>query len=323
VNWEKKRTTSTFAPDDTTMIITYNFSEKDTVIAHFQFVPDPDSINVTFIVDPPNTGSITLNGSTLATYPQTIKLDRTQAYSLLGQPILPLHRFVNWTKWDAMSLFAPSDTLAASTYTFQNMDTVIAHFVAFPDPDSIYVVFDVYPPGKGTIHLNGELISSYPYKVKLYRQNAYDLVARPIFDWKFTDWTKLNQGSIFSMSEKDATVSYRFVDYDSVVANFTQLPPPVDETVMIPTAFSPNLDGTNDWFKIIPGKDVKSVDIRLFNRFGELVFQTKDPKAGWDGNWRGMPADIGTYFYQIKVQFENIQGSKKEKMYKGDLTLVR
>lgn len=323
VNWEKKRTTSTFSPDDTTLIITYNFSEKDTVIAHFEFVPDPDSINVTFIVDPPNTGSITLNGSTLATYPQTIKLDRTQAYSLLGQPIMQFHRFVNWTKWDAMSLFAPSDTLAASTYTFQNMDTVIAHFVSFPDPDSIYVVFDVYPPGKGTINLNGELISSYPYKVKLYRQNAYDLVAKPVFDWKFTDWTKLQQSSVFSVSEKDAIVSYRFADYDSVVANFTQLPPPVDETVMIPTAFSPNLDGTNDWFRIIPGKDVKTVDIRLFNRFGELVFQTKDPKAGWDGNWRGMPADVGTYFYQIKVEFENIQGSKKDKMYKGDLTLVR
>ena len=42
-----------------------------------------------------------------------------------------------------------------------------------------------------------------------------------------------------------------------------------------------------------------------------------------DGNLRGQPSEVGTYMYHIKVKFENPQGSRSEKMFKGDLTLVR
>jgi gliding motility-associated-like protein len=322
-NWEKKRTTSNFAPDNVSTTVAYTFSEKDTVIAHFHYIPDPDSIDVTFDVDPATKGEIILNGVTIPTYPTTIKLDRTQSYSLLAQPTAQFHRFVNWTKTDGASNFAPSDTLTSTTYTFQNTDYVVAHFVKYPDPDSVYVIFDVYPPGKGTIDLNGDRITAYPYKVKLYRQYAYDLVAKPIFDWKFIDWTNAEVNSTFANSKQDPIVVYRYKDVDSVVANFTQLPPPVDETIMIPTAFSPNFDGRNDVFRVIPGKDVSAIDIRIFNRFGELVFQTTDVKQGWDGIWKGQPGEVGVYFYQIKAEFDNKKGSTKEKLYKGDLTLVR
>jgi gliding motility-associated-like protein len=310
-------------PDDTTYSISYNFSEKDTVIAHFEFVPDPDSINVTFVVDPPGTGTITLNGTTIPTYPTTIKLDRVNAYSLLAQPIVVKHRFVDWSKWQASSLFSPDNVNTAVTYTYQDVDTVIARFAPFADPDSIYVTFDVYPKGKGTIALNGNLISSYPYKVMLDRKYFYELQARPIYDWKFTNWTKEQSSTTFSPSELTSGVTFKYADKDSLVAYFEKLPPPVDETIMIPNAFTPNGDGTNDVFRIIPGVDVHSVDFRIVNRFGEVVFETKDPKQGWDGNLRGLPAEVGTYMYQVKVKFQNPQGSKSEKMFKGDLTLVR
>ena len=323
LNWEKKRTTSAFAPDNISTTVAYTFSEIDTVIAHFHYIPSPDSIDVTFDVDPSGKGEIILNGNTITSYPTTIKLDRTQAYSLLAQPTAQFHRFVNWTKTDAQSNFAPIDTLASTTYTFQNTDYVVAHFVKFPDPDSIYVVFDVYPRGSGTIDLNGDLITAYPYKVKLYRQYAYDLIAKPIYDWKFTDWTNDQISSTFMNNRTDAIVNYRYAEMDSVVANFTQLPPPVDETIMIPSAFSPNSDGTNDVFRVIPGKDVKGIDIKVLNRFGEVVFQTKDFTKGWDGYWKGQPAEVGTFFYQIKVEFDNAKGTTKSKLYKGDLTLVR
>jgi gliding motility-associated-like protein len=323
VNWEKKRTTSTFAPDDTSVTVSYTFNQKDTVIAHFAYEPDPDSIDVTFIVDPPNTGTITLNGTTIANYPTTITLDRSFAYSLLAQPTAIFHEHLNWTKAQASSTFAPDDTSDAVTYNYQDIDTVIAHFVPYPNPDSVYIVFDVYPPGKGTIHLNGTALSSYPYGLKLDRRYAYDLKATPIYDWKFIDWDKRVNSTSFSPSQKEEKVSFRYMETDSLVAFFTQLPPPVDETIMIPSAFTPNGDGTNDVFRIVPGKDVKSVDFRIFNRFGELVFSTKDPKDGWDGTWKGQPAEVSTYFYQVKVQFQNVQGAHKEKMFKGDLTLVR
>lgn len=92
-----------------------------------------------------------------------------------------------------------------------------------------------------------------------------------------------------------------------------------DETVGMPNAFSPNGDGKNDVFRIVNIKYNKLIDFRIFNRWGEVVFQTTDPARGWDGTYNGVPQDLGTYDYMIEV----VQPDGTEKMYRGIVTLVR
>jgi gliding motility-associated-like protein len=87
----------------------------------------------------------------------------------------------------------------------------------------------------------------------------------------------------------------------------------------VANAFSPNGDGLNDVFKIENRRFEKMTVFKIFNRNGQCVYDGKDPEKGWDGTFKGMPCDIGTYYYLIKL----IYPDATEKQFKGDLTLIR
>jgi gliding motility-associated-like protein len=86
----------------------------------------------------------------------------------------------------------------------------------------------------------------------------------------------------------------------------------------IPDAFTPNGDGTNDCFKVIDFASAKTVEVIIYNRYGNLVFQTKNPAECWDGKYKGQPSEPGNYVYFIRVI--NDCG---EEVKKGNLLLLR
>lgn len=90
--------------------------------------------------------------------------------------------------------------------------------------------------------------------------------------------------------------------------------------VMLPTAFSPNGDGVNDVYHVILDNGVELVSFSIFNRWGELVFQTADPSEGWDGWFRSGIQPVGTYMYFIsyRIPEDAILHSKR-----GTFTLIR
>lgn len=90
-------------------------------------------------------------------------------------------------------------------------------------------------------------------------------------------------------------------------------------TEFIPTAFSPNGDGLNDKFTVFNLRFQKLVEFRMFNRWGEQIFQTDDPSTGWDGSYKGVAQDAGTYFYIIRMS----RPDGALKTYKGEVTLIR
>lgn len=87
----------------------------------------------------------------------------------------------------------------------------------------------------------------------------------------------------------------------------------------IPNAFTPNNDGTNDYFK--PGINIEfdNYQLRIFNRVGQLIFYSKDPAPGWDGRFQGQQQAPGTYVYQLS--FRNKEGKQFD--YKGNIMLIR
>lgn len=78
----------------------------------------------------------------------------------------------------------------------------------------------------------------------------------------------------------------------------------------LPNAFSPNGDDRNDRFTPFPGwRFVERIDLQVFNRWGNLVFQTQDPEINWDGaNEEGKTVAEGTYFYVCKVYEKRVSG---------------
>jgi FOG: PKD repeat len=89
--------------------------------------------------------------------------------------------------------------------------------------------------------------------------------------------------------------------------------------LFVPSAFSPNGDGLNDFLKPL-GVGYSDVRFfRVFNRFGELVFNGEDFTRGWDGTYKGKPADVGVYFWLLGVT----DRFGKDAQMKGDVTLMR
>jgi gliding motility-associated-like protein len=73
-----------------------------------------------------------------------------------------------------------------------------------------------------------------------------------------------------------------------------------DIVVSLPKAFTPNGDNLNDKLKIQFGAGLKSFNIlKIFNRFGKLVFQTTNINEGWDGKFNGIDQDMDAYTYFI------------------------
>ena len=74
----------------------------------------------------------------------------------------------------------------------------------------------------------------------------------------------------------------------------------------------------NDLFKIY-GIAIDVVDFRVYSRWGEMIFQTTDPKQGWDGTFLGMNSSTDVYVYEARIKML----SGKKYLLKGDLTLIR
>lgn len=90
-----------------------------------------------------------------------------------------------------------------------------------------------------------------------------------------------------------------------------------EASYVIPNVFTPNNDGINDVFEI-RGKGIKNLSMEIFNRWGELVFQSTH--APWDGRSKeGKVVMNGTYFY--KIQFEQTGSTKR--IIEGSVQLLR
>jgi gliding motility-associated-like protein len=91
------------------------------------------------------------------------------------------------------------------------------------------------------------------------------------------------------------------------------------QLLYIPNTFTPNDDGVNDIFKIRSFVIDELHYFRIYNRWGELMFETKDVNQGWDGTFRGQKLNSGVYVYTAEVVCVN----GDVVFLKGNITLLR
>ena len=92
----------------------------------------------------------------------------------------------------------------------------------------------------------------------------------------------------------------------------------IDKDAFVPNTFTPNNDGQNDIF-LVRGLKVDEIYFAVYNRWGEMVFETTDKTKGWDGVYKGKPMDVGVFGWYLKVKCINGQEAFK----KGNVTLIR
>lgn len=89
--------------------------------------------------------------------------------------------------------------------------------------------------------------------------------------------------------------------------------------VYIPNTFTPNGDGYNDIFRV-RGPQYAIFYFAVYNRWGQLVYETEDPTQGWDGNFKGKMSDPGVFGYYMKAKCDE---QSEEIFKKGNVTLIR
>lgn len=85
-----------------------------------------------------------------------------------------------------------------------------------------------------------------------------------------------------------------------------------------PNAFTPNIDGRNDVFKILNASNLKDYILAIYNRWGQKVFETKDHTKGWNGTLSNKPQQSGVYVFYCNYKKNNIPIKTK-----GTLILIR
>ena len=98
----------------------------------------------------------------------------------------------------------------------------------------------------------------------------------------------------------------------------------------VPNIFSPDNDGENDFFNVtfftgttpsmaVDMGPIAVTTFKIFNRWGELVYNNENPTQGWDGMHNDEPAPSDVYIYMIEITLPN--GSIES--FQGDVTLIR
>lgn len=89
--------------------------------------------------------------------------------------------------------------------------------------------------------------------------------------------------------------------------------------ILLPTAFSPNGDGLNDRFGISnPFVAGEILAFQIFDRWGNIVFETTDPLEKWDGSYKGQPVNPGVFLYRIRFRCQG-----EEDGLSGSITVLR
>jgi gliding motility-associated-like protein len=91
------------------------------------------------------------------------------------------------------------------------------------------------------------------------------------------------------------------------------------ENVSLPNTFTPNSDGLNDMF-YVRGTGLSNIKLfRIYNRWGEMVFESPDINIGWDGTYNGTPVNSGVYVYYLEAVCLNGDNA----LIRGNVTVLR
>jgi gliding motility-associated-like protein len=88
--------------------------------------------------------------------------------------------------------------------------------------------------------------------------------------------------------------------------------------IFFPNAFSPNGDGNNDSFKPVVSGNIVNYRLEIFNRWGQKIFESSNPAAGWNGRKGSMLQEPGTYIWQASIEF----AGEDRRILKGVILLV-
>lgn len=230
-------------------------------------------------------------------------------------------------------------TKQAESYVFEDEKVDVERFnyyyyVSLTDECDMEYVFSDTSANILLTEVDGELSyncmewTEYPWFAS--GLEAYEVQRKTQVESDFSLITSMMAGEVtyndfvWNLSEEGGVFYYKILAVESASSRFQDqsesntIKIVKEPTSYIPNAFAP--DGVNKIFKpVCVYVDADSYDFKIYNRWGELLFQTKDVQTGWDGDFNGKPAPQGVYTYVITYKLDE----KKSVVKRGTVLLMR
>jgi gliding motility-associated-like protein len=194
-------------------------------------------------------------------------------------------------------------------------DEAVDSVYAYPKPGAAFS----YSPENGT----NQIITFTNQSVSNFKGVDDELT----YFWDMGDGTTSTDKNPQHVFPRSGTYHVELVTYNKAGCSDTASAD-VTETIIpkmdVPNAFTPNGDGVNDYIAPV-AFGVTKIDFRIYNRWGQLVFQSNDPQItylgnkGWDGTYKGKPQQMDVYAYTLHVVFEDGKQATKQ----GSIALIR
>jgi gliding motility-associated-like protein len=143
--------------------------------------------------------------------------------------------------------------------------------------------------------------------------------------WDFGDGetsTEVNPSYQFNKTDTFNVVLLAFNDADCVDTFAARVPILIRPLLDVPNAFTPGRfagNGYNNGIVKVVGFGIGKMSWKIYNRWGQVVFASSNPRQGWDGTFKGVLQPIDVYAYTLDVEFTDGQKLRKT----GDITLLR
>ena len=206
----------------------------------------------------------------------------------------------------ASPIASPKDT---TIYTLTVTDTL-----GCPKPVDTSILVDVVPPvpafaGHDTIITTGQTFQLHATGGNEYSWTPTAGLSNPNIADPLVTVNKDIEYRVKVTIEPEGCYAY-----DSLHVRYI-----IGPDIYVPSAFTPNGDGINDIFRPVPVGITRIDYFRVYNRWGQLVFQTTRYMKGWDGTFHGKRCDEGGYVWMVKG--EDYKGQSIVK--KGTVLLIR
>jgi len=297
----------TLSPDINNVNVNFPIAQADSIVAHFRLIPN---YNIVVKVIPDGGGTVGINGlvQTIFPYNTTVPENTTLFFNALASNYYSFEKFES-----TFHTFNPNNLVPDAGIVVQQSDTILVYFK--PNQQDTIVLL-IQPANSGYITFQNTTTYTFPHTETVIPQSTPTALAKAYENYRFVTWKSINNTILPAVDS--ASMYFLSSGNDTLLAIFEPIPE-IPQTTYFPLSFTPNNDGLNDLFQVYHSETVTEGSIQIFNRWGDVIFESGELDFKWDGTLKGRKIPDGVYYYQFRYK---VKGKRFESI-SNRLTLIR
>jgi gliding motility-associated-like protein len=221
---------------------------------------------------------------------------------------------VKWTSASGLGKFIPSDVVLNPTFQPDPIDIAkgsVKLTLTATQADDCHLPTDditinfVPPPT-----VQADAAGSIRYVLKGHTITLNPVVSNENVTYEWTPSTNLDNSTsknpVVTGGDQDITYQLKITDITNGCVNYSNVIVKVSPVITVSNTFTPNGDGSNDYWEIKGLVAYENCTVDIYNRYGQPLFHALGYPKPWDGTYQGKAVPSGTYYYVINTKMNNV-----------------